>query len=496
MHLTEQIDAIRVAVSGKLDPARRSALGQFMTPSPTARFMASLFTQGDGTVARLLDAGAGVGSLTTAFLERRFSGWGTFNALDLVTYEVDPLLQGHLRENLSRYQVLGRARGMDVTVAVHARDFIETAARQLLSGDFTPCTHAILNPPYKKINSDSAHRHWLRTVGIETVNLYTAFLALAVDLLAPGGEMVAIVPRSFCNGTYYRPFRERFLHKVSIRQIHLYEARNKAFRDGDVLQENIILHLVKGRPQGPVIVSTSTDDSLHDYRAHTYPFAQIVKPGDAESFIHIPAGPAGCPIEASGAITHSLADLGISASTGPVVDFRAREYLRTHPGEDTVPLLYPAHFGPVALEWPKAGGKKPNAIVQHPGTQKSLYPNGYYTVVRRFSSKEEKKRIVANVVDPAVFPAGYLGFENHLNVFHEKKAGLSRELAYGLFVFLSSTLADDYFRRFNGHTQVNVGDLKQMKYPSRQALTELGTWALTQQNLSQEIIDERVAALA
>lgn len=496
MHLTEQIDTIRVEVSGKLDPTRRSELGQFMTPSPTAAFMASLFKNAHQPAARLLDAGAGVGSLTTAFLERCFSGWGTFKEVDVVTFEVDPLLQGHLRENLARCQVLARTRGVDVKVAVHPDDFIETAARQLLREDFQPCTHAILNPPYKKINSDSSHRRWLRTVGIETVNLYTAFLALAVDLLAQGGEMVAIVPRSFCNGTYYRPFRERFLHKVSIQQIHLYEARDKAFKDGDVLQENIILHLVKGKPQGPVIVSTSTDDSLHDYQAHAYPFGQIVKPGDAESFIHIPTGPADCPIEASGSITHSLADIGISASTGPVVDFRAKEHLRTHPEENTVPLLYPAHFGATTVAWPKAGGKKPNALVQHPDTQKSLYPNGYYTVVRRFSSKEEKRRIVANVVDPATFPTEYLGFENHLNVFHEKKAGLSREMAYGLFVFLSSSQVDAYFRRFNGHTQVNVGDLKQMKYPSRAALTALGKWALTHEVLLQETIDQRVAALA
>ena len=72
-------------------------------------------------------------------------------------------------------------------------------------------------------------------------------------------------------------------------------------------------------------------------------------------------------------------------------------------------------------------------------TDKWLYPNGWYCVVRRFSSKEEKRRIVASVVQPHRFPkAELLGFENHLNVFHERKGGLPESLARGLAVFLST----------------------------------------------------------
>ena len=71
-----------------------------------------------------------------------------------------------------------------------------------------------------------------------------------------------------------------------------------------------------------------------------------------------------------------------------------------------------------------------------------------------------------------------LGFENHLNVFHDARKGLSRELAFGLALFLNSTAADEYFRRFNGHTQVNATDLRLMKYPSLEILTLLGELAV------------------
>ena len=108
-------------------------------------------------------------------------------------------------------------------------------------------------------------------------------------------------------------------------------------------------------------------------------------------------------------------------------------------------------------------------------------------MVRRFSAKEEKRRIVASVVDPASFGEhSVLGFENHLNLFHEDKHGLPEALARGLTVFLNTAAVDESLRRFNGHTQVNATDLKLLKYPSRDALIQLGKWAAQQGELTQE----------
>src|SRR5690606_21619466 len=99
-------------------------------------------------------------------------------------------------------------------------------------------------------------------------------------------------------------------------------------------------------------------------------------------------------------------------------------------------------------------------------TEKWLYPTGYYCIVRRFSAKEERRRVVASVVCPDSFSgAPVLGFENHLNVFHEKKCGLPKELAFGLAVFLNTTAVDETLRRFSGHTQVNATDLRSIRYP-------------------------------
>ena len=84
-------------------------------------------------------------------------------------------------------------------------------------------------------------------IGLETSNLYAAFLAVAAELLKPEGELVAIVPRSFANGTYFTPFRQRFTETVAFHHIHVYESRSKAFADDAVLQENIIFRAVRTR---------------------------------------------------------------------------------------------------------------------------------------------------------------------------------------------------------------------------------------------------------
>lgn len=483
------VDQTRLKVSGRTDAKKKSQFGQFLTPANTASFMAGLFPQSSG-VCRLLDAGAGIGSLSSAFLERCATGNLNFEEIQLKAFELDDSIHAELRRSLSYY--IQKCR---LSFDVFGGDFIEAAvnAIQFHQYDFT---HAILNPPYKKIGSDSRYRLLLRQVGIETVNLYSAFVALAVELAAPGGQIVAIIPRSFCNGPYYRPFRDFILERAAVRHIHLFESRSKAFKDDEVLQENIIIRLERGGKPGLVTVSTSTDDTFADLAIHGHPFDRIVFPDDPERFIHVPTSPEKNAIELSPAIRYTLTDLGIQVSTGPVVDFRLKEHLRDMPAPGSVPLLYPGHFSVSGTTWPVAGTKKPNAIQRNVDTEKWLYPRGFYCVVRRFSSKEEKRRIVANVVDPSAFDdVPMLGFENHLNLFHENRRGLPQTLAHGLAVFLNTTAVDENFRRFSGHTQVNATDLKLMKYPSRGALIELGEWAIQQGELTQTMIDAKLRTL-
>ncbi|MGH8476280.1 MAG: Eco57I restriction-modification methylase domain-containing protein, partial [Methylococcales bacterium] len=285
-----------------------------------------------------LDAGAGIGSLSIAFLERCVTGNLNFKEIQLKAFELDDCIHNELQHSLSHY--LQKLRFSFETIG---DDFIEEAVNAIQFRKYN-FTHVILNPPYKKIGSNSRYRLLLREIGIETVNFYSAFVALSVVLAVPGGQIVAIIPRSFCNGPYYRPFRDFILERATIRHMHLFASRSKAFKDDEVLQENIIIRLERGGRQGPVTVSTSTDDTFIDLASHEQPFERIVFPDDPGRFIHVPTSPEKSAIELSPGIRYALADLGIKVSTGPVVDFRLKQHLRDMPEPGAVPLLYPGHF--------------------------------------------------------------------------------------------------------------------------------------------------------
>jgi len=469
-------------VRRELDPEAKATLGQFMTPRAIADFMAGLFSPPKAPV-KLLDPGAGAGSLSSAFLDK----YGTVPTA-VEAWEIDPVLRRHLAVTFEGYT----HKFNNVRVRIHERDFIEDAVFTLAMGRSPAYTHAIINPPYKKINSDSQHRLLLRKVGVEVVNLYAAFVAVAVRLLVDGGEAVAIIPRSFCNGTYYRPFREFLFSTCAIKHVHLFESRSQAFKDDDVLQENIIIFLKKSAPQSEVVVSTSHDSSFADYRETAHPFSQIVRPFDPEKYICIPTSCS--PAATSDPFRCTLKETGLEVCTGPVVDFRVKRFWCKTPQRNAAPLLYPHHFREGSLTYPKEN-KKPNAVFVHPETQKWLMPRGFYVLVKRFSSKEERRRVVAYVLDPDELPYPFYGFENHWNVFHTNKGGLDAITAFGLAAFLNSTRVDTHFRVFSGHTQVNATDLRTMRYPSRRELGELGLHS-KDKRLTQEQIDKLVREIA
>jgi adenine-specific DNA-methyltransferase len=461
------IDEERLRLSKNTDAKYKSQLGQFLTPLSTANFMANIFVETENKKIHLLDAGAGIGILSSAFIENYLRNKKPFENIHVTSYEIDDKLITNLKNSYFAYKSNSK-----ITIEILNQDFIENAVNMIQFGGKNKFTHAILNPPYKKISSNSRIRKLLRIVGIETVNLYSAFVSLSILLMQKGGQIVVIIPRSFCNGPYYKSFRKLILSHSSITHIHLFGSRVSAFKDDDVLQENVIIKLDIGEKQSAVVISHSTDNHFTDYQQKLFPFSEIIDPNDKEKFIHIPDLEK--KIEIHRLATYSLSEIGVEVSTGPVVDFRLSNYLYTNPRATSIPIIYPLHFSGYSVEWPKNNIKKPNYLIRNKETEKWLLPNGYYCLVKRFSSKEEPRRIVACVFNPINIHYKFIGFENHINVFHINKMGLPEYLAKGLFVYLNSTMIDDYFRRFSGHTQVNATDLRMIKYPSRDKLVMLG----------------------
>ena len=479
------------------DRRRRAALGQFLTPGHVADFMASLF-EPPGESVRLLDAGAGAGALTAAFVRRTCDPDFGVRSIEVSAWEVDPAIRPRLHVELDRCREQCRSRGVRFRSRIHESDFVQATTDQLADRLFEQEQSqrfdvAIVNPPYRKISSNSAERRALRRVGVETSNLYAGFVSLILRLMRAGGQVVGITPRSFCNGPYFRPFREDLLHRMSVRRLHVFDSRQAAFAQDQVLQENIVFHGVTGESQTRVVVISRSNGSEEGAVAEVSMNADAVfSADDAERVIHIPLEMAQQSARRVVDRLHeSLRSLGIEASTGRVVDFRLRSALRAMPDAGTVPLIYPCHFSGREINWPKPDSRKPNAIEWSKSTSPWLVPAGYYVLTRRFSSKEERRRIVACLIDPAKVPGEWWGIENHLNYFHERGRGLDRDLARGLVGFLNSTWVDDYFRSFSGHTQVNVADLRRLRYPNRRQLQSIGR-AMPISEIPQDELDRIV----
>lgn len=477
-----------------LDGDAQSALGQFFTPRPVAELLASMFDVPQSRV-RVLDAGAGTGSLTAALVARAAQeGWTP--GLDVCAIEIDPALHEALAETL--VDCLS-ADHTDVSAERVQRNFLEWACDRLGSGLFAapyePFDMAILNPPYRKLRSDSRERNLLRRTGIDVTNLYAAFVACAIRLLAPNGQLVAITPRSFCNGPYFRQFRKDLLADAGLRRVHVFEARDVAFQDASVLQENVIIHAVAGGKSTEVILSSSRGSGSDEIMKRTLPIGEVIQPNDPEQFIRLVPDENGSEIALRiRALSNDLEDLDLTVSTGRVVDFRVRDKLRDMPGSSDAPLIYPGHIRTGRLHWPYPELKKPNAISRDADTEKMLLPHGTYVAVRRFSTKEERRRVFASVIEASRLPDGPVAFENHLNVFHREGGGLSEDLAWGLSAFLNSSSVDAFVRQFNGHTQVNATDLRSLRYPSRAELEAIGR--RTREPVSDQIaIDALVAEL-
>lgn len=478
--LLATVEGMRRDVSKHLDRARRALMGQFLTPMPVALFMAEMFRTRK-PVLRVLDPGAGIGSLSAAFVAAMCHRKYPPQAVVLTAYEIDPELIGYLKATLDLCRAASLKAGIRFEAYVVNEDFLEAAARFSTGHLFAasidePFDAAILNPPYRKIRSESRERKLLRELGVETSNLYTGFLAAIIQVLDSGGEMVAITPRSFCNGPYFEPFRRFFLRTMRFRHIHLFDARDRAFAEDKVLQENIIFRAQKTTEAAPnIVVSSSLGPSDPHVHSRVVLYNDLVRPGDRHKFIHIAPDHCADPVrQKMGKLKATVADLGLAVSTGRVVDFRAKDLLRAKQGSNTVPLIYPCHLRHGYVEWPNGQTRKPNALALGPRSVDLLIPAEYYVVVKRFSTKEEPRRVVAAVYDPARVATDRVAFENHLNYYHLRGGDLPAALARGLTAFLNSTLVDSYFRQFSGHTQVNAADLRSLRYPTWDQLMGLG----------------------
>lgn len=467
---------------------------QYFTPISIASFMSSMLKPTNKKVINFMDAGAGIGNLTAAFIATVCSWNNKPQKIIATLYEIDDTLISHLKENMALCENLCRSNNIDLEIIINNEDFIVRSVENIINRqNSSSFDYIILNPPYKKMSSDSKYKKLTLDIGIDVPNYYAAFVALSNRFLNDKGQLVCIIPRSFCNGQYFKAFRNDLISNVKIERLHVFGSRKDLFED-DVLQETIIMYIIKKRQllTDNIVITESMNDDFSDLKQIRKRFENVVFPSDTDNVIRIIKEDDNEIVEKMHSLPCVLQDININVSTGPVVDFRENPELLSYTGTLlSIPIIYPENFFQGFVQWP-IDGKKPGYILEDESNQGRLRDSGIYVLVKRMSSKEESKRVVAAVYDSDRILRSRVAFDNKVNYYHISNAGLNNlNLAKGLSLYLNSSLVDNYFRTFSGSTQVNVGDLKSLKYPDKRTLELLGQ-AYEDILPKQEKIDEIV----
>lgn len=481
------------AVLSQRAESSRKRHGQYLTPAPVARFMARQLEPVENH-ARVLDPALGSGVLACAVIEQVIAR-GQPDELWIDGYEIDPELLTAAEVSLQRATERAASRGVTVHVGLRRGDFILEALPMQQpglfaapAGDCHPRQYdrIIANPPYFKLHRDDP-----RVVAASRqlhghTNLYTLFMALAVELLADGGRACFIVPRSFCSGAYFSDFRRAFLAQTVPEAVHLFESREDTFRDA--LQENVIITFSRRQASGkpaaaPEAVAISTSGSGSDLRAaprsRKVAFCHFQGQQNGALFFRLPTGELDeALVEAVDGWKGSLARYGLQVSTGPVVPFRARALLVDDLEQVArglaAPLLWMHHVKPQRITWPAGNGAKPRAIALNDQAMKLLVPAGNFVVLRRFSAKEEPRRLIAAPFLVEQHRHAWVGLENHLNYIYRSRGQLDPDEAVGLSALLNSGPVDRYVRILNGNTQVNAAELRALPLPPMETIRQIG----------------------
>jgi len=358
----------------------------------------------------------------------------------------------------------------------------------------------IANPPYFKIPKSDSRAAAAASIVHGQPNIYGLFMAVSAALLREAGEFVFITPRSFASGPYFKVFREKFFNVIKPLWVHMFGCRRDAFRRDEVLQENVIL--VGSRSDGWVAeegmgtVTISSSRSVADIgRAHTLPvpMSEVLDFVSGEMHLRLPATEEELnALRIVDAWNGNLKAYGLRSSTGPVVPFRAAEYIDFEgqvPGSHS-PLLWMNNVHALSADWPIKNRKQQYI---HNSATKLLLPVRNYVVMRRFSAKEEKRRLTAAPFLARDWNCPLVGFENHLNYIHRPGGTLSENEAFGLAALYNSTLLDTYFRCVNGNTQVSATELRAMPLPDAEVIEKIGI-AVRQSSNPVEEIDRIVTA--
>ena len=489
MNMLDYVAARTTEYIELMPKAKRKTYGQFFTSQATAVFMAGLFTISENaTHLDILDPGAGSGILSAALIQR-LQSHPNIKSIDLTCYENDANVIPLLKSNLDW---LSQHTALDISYHIIEDNYILKQMldyNEMLGSDPHPPKYDLVigNPPYMKMSKKAPEAAAMTDVCYGAPNLYFLFASMSLFNLKDNGELVYIIPRSWTSGAYFKQFRKKFLCEGSLEHIHIFVSRDKVFERESVLQETIIIKLRKTHtpPRTITITTTHSNQDFSEITEFTAPYHTVITGED--SYVYMVTNQEEIKVlERLSEWRETLPSLGLKMKTGLIVDFRNWDALRDHEEVHAVPLFYSHHIQNGRVVFP-AGKEHEYIMTDHPGL---LQPNVNYLFVKRFTSKEESRRLQCGVYLARRYSQySKISTQNKIN-FITGLGGLSECIVYGLYVLFNSTLYDSYYRILNGSTQVNSTEINAMPVPSINIIERMGQELMSSKDMSVFACDQ------
>lgn len=490
--------------SANVSSAHKKMFGQYLTPVAVSDFMAGLLTARKPTI-RIIDPGAGAGILSCAACEFLALQKNKPTHIFLDAFETDcgllkalgktlPHLARHLYEN-----------GVKLSFTINCEDFILKFAHALgktpvffdVNKKDTLFDICISNPPYFKLPKSDPRAKAAADVVHGQPNIYALFMAVGASVLSKNGELIFITPRSFTSGPYFQLFRQRFFEKMRPELIHIFDSRREAFGRDSILQENIIIKArrdddweSRDTTRSVLISESSGAEDIKRAKSKRIPLSAVLDLEAREKVLRIyNVNQDEIMFEKMSSWSGSLYDYGLEISTGPVVPFRASRFIseKEEAGRFYAPLLWLQNVHPMRITWPVTARRKPQHIEVSDGSMRLLVPVRNYVLLRRFSAKEEVRRLTAAPFIAGKSSCEWIGLENHLNYIYRAGSTLSAEEAWGLAVLYNSSFFNAYFRTLNGSTQVSATEIRTIALPPLSIICTIGRKAMACSNILENI---------
>ncbi len=501
-------DRLGLGYAKSVNQEHKKTNGQFFTPAEIAGLMGTFAESGESSL-RILDPGCGTAILTCALIESLLRKNNKLKDVDLTVYETDNALIPYTNESLEYLKSWLKEKNIELKISIQTNDFILenadclTDIGNLFSQTIDPFDIIVSNPPYFKLPIDDKRAVAAKAVVNGHPNIYAIFMAISARLLKENGQLIFITPRSYASGSYFKLFREYFFKIIEIDKVHLFVSRKDTFNRDKVLQETVIIKGTRKEKTNPKHkVNVYSSHGLKDIDSpiiKSFALKEVIDLNSNEKILYLPTS------DSDEAILNvfknwngNLNKYNIQISTGPVVAFRSKDHIHDTNQNGTeflAPLFWLHNVKQMILEWPMPKPDKGQYVRIQVESKSILIPNKNYVLLRRFSSKDDKSRLVAAPYFCNFIEVEYIGVENKVNYIYRPKGHLERNEVVGLCALLNSSLFDSYFRIFNGNVNVSATELREIPLPPLETIKEIGNSVILANDFSVDNANKIVSEL-